>query len=117
MDGLYPSESAYAPGTLQQNGGSTRETGRPGGMKQQDGQRPEGSPPEGMPQGEPPAVPENMPEGQVPQPPQGMEGQPPMFGRESAPSPSPGGVMSTDFSLSAQSYYFIGVGDAQASPK
>ena len=125
-DGLYPLGSAYAPGVLQENGGSTQETGRPGGMKQQDGQRPEGSPPEGMPggtppegmpQGEPPALPENMTEGQVPQPPQGMEGQPPMFGRGTAPSPSPGGVISTDFPLSAQSYYFIGVGDAQASPK
>ena len=116
-DGLYPLGSAYAPGTLQQNGGSTQETGRPDGMRPRDGQRPDGTPPEGLPEGEPPALPEGMTEGQAPQPPQGMEGQPPMFDRGSAPSPSPGGVMSTDFALSAQSYYFIGVGDAQASPK
>ena len=52
----------------------------------------------------------------MPQPPQGMEGQPPMFGRGSAPSPSPGGVISTDFFINSQSYYFIGVEDAKANP-
>lgn len=126
MDGLYPSGSAYAPGTLQQNGGSTRETGRPNGANPRDGQRPEDTPPQGMPEGEPPALPETMPEGtpledmsagRVSQPPQGVEGQPPMFGRGSAPSPSPGGVISTDFFINSQSYYFIGVEDAQASPQ
>ena len=116
MDGLYPPGSAYAPGTLQQNGGSTQETGRPSGIKPQDGQRPEGIPPQSMPEGEPPALPESMPEGQVPQTPQGVEGQPPMFGRGSAPSPSPGGVISTDFFINGQSYYFIGVEDAKANP-
>ncbi|NCB35570.1 MAG: carbohydrate-binding domain-containing protein [Clostridia bacterium] len=116
MDGLYPSGNAYAPGTLQQNGGSTRETGRPDGPNPRDGQRPEGTPPESIPEGEPPALPETMPDGQLPQPPQGMEGQPPMFGRGSAPSPSPGGVISTDFFINSQSYYFIGVEDAKANP-
>ena len=116
MDGLYPPGSAYAPGIPQQNGGSTQETGRPDGPNPRDGQRQEGTPPESIPEGEPPALPETMPDGQLPQPPQGMEGQPPMFGRGSAPSPSPGGVISTDFFINSQSYYFIGVEDAKANP-
>ncbi len=113
-DGLYPAGSAYVPGILQQNGGSTQATGRMGGgMRPRDEQR---QPPEGMgnpPQGEASQFPGTPPEGERPQPPEGDAGQQPLFDPQNAPSPSPGGILSTAFSLSAQSYYFIGVQAAQ----
>ena len=119
-DGLYPHGAAYVPGTLQQNGGSTQGGGRfgggrPGGMRQ--GQ---GAPAE-LPQGQAGHTPEGMPEGEPPQPPEGFEGRPPeapdgqlsLFGQSGEASPSPGGVISATFSLSQQSFYFIGVQDAE----
>jgi hypothetical protein len=60
-----------------------------------------GQPPEGF-EGQPP---EGMPEG--------LEGQFPGFVRGSEASASPGGVISATFSLSRQSFYFIGVQDAE----
>ena len=123
-DGLYPPGSAYVPGTLQQNGGSTQGGGRfgggrPGGMRQGQGapaDRPQGQagqPPEGMPEGFGGQPPEGF-EGQPPEGmPEGLEGQFPGFVRGSEASASPGGVISTTFSLSRQSFYFIGVEDAR----